>query len=89
MPDAPALDEPMPEEPMLEEPVPDEPMLEEPVPDEPMLEEPVLDEPMPLHALSAATQMAESISFFIYLSFEQLTEAALPGHRNVCHNRNG
>ena len=66
-------------EPMLDAPVLDEPML-----DDPMLEEPVLDEPMrddesmPLHALSAATQMAESISFFIYISFDQLSDAALP-----------
>jgi hypothetical protein len=61
---------------MLELPV--EPMLDAPVLDEPMLEEPVLDEPMPLHALSAATQIAESISFFIYISFDQLSDAALP-----------
>jgi hypothetical protein len=77
---------------MLELPV--APMLDAPVLDEPMLEEPILDEPVrddesiPLHALSAATQMAESISFFIYLSFEQLSDAALSGRRNVCHNRN-
>jgi hypothetical protein len=44
---------------------------------------------MPLHALSAATHMAESISFFINISFEQLSDAAPSGHRNVCHNYNG
>jgi hypothetical protein len=41
-------------------------MLEAPVLDEPMLCEPMRDdESMPLQALSAATQMAERISFFI------------------------
>jgi hypothetical protein len=64
-------------------------MLDAPVLDEPMLDEPMRgDEFMPLHALSAATQMAESISFFIFISFEQLSAGALPGRRDVCHNRN-
>jgi hypothetical protein len=66
--------EPMPDAPVLDEPMLEEPMLEEPVLDEPMRD----DESMPLHALSAATQMAESISFFIYISFGQLSDAALP-----------
>jgi hypothetical protein len=66
--------EPMPDAPVLDEPMLDDPMLEEPVLDEPMRD----DESMPLHALSAATQMAESISFFIYISFGQLSDAALP-----------
>jgi hypothetical protein len=54
--DAPVLDEPM---------LPDEPILDEdePMPDD---EEPIRDESIPLHALSAATQMAERISFFIF-----------------------
>ena len=51
---------PLPVEPMLDAPVLDEaPMPDE---DEPMRDE----ESMPLHALSAATQMAERISFFIF-----------------------
>jgi hypothetical protein len=58
---------------MLELPV--EPMPDAPALDEPIRDEPVRDESMPLHALSAATQMAESISFFIYISFEQLSGA--------------
>jgi hypothetical protein len=47
---------------------------DEPMPDE---EEPMPpDEPMPLHALSAATQMAERISFFISISFASLSGTA-------------
>jgi hypothetical protein len=72
---------------MLELPV--EPMLDAPVLDEPMRDEPMRDdESMPLHALSAATQMTESISFFIGISFKQLSDAAPPGHRHVCHCHN-
>ena len=49
---------PLPVAPML-----DAPVLEEPMPDE---DEPMRDEEsMPLHALKAATQMAERISFFM------------------------
>jgi hypothetical protein len=41
----------------------DAPVLEEPMPDE---DEPMRDEEsMPLHALKAATQMAERINFFM------------------------
>jgi hypothetical protein len=41
----------------------DAPVLDEPMPDD---EEPIRDEEsIPLHAPSAATQMAERISFFI------------------------
>jgi hypothetical protein len=77
--------EPMPDVPALDEPMPDEPMPDEPMPDEPMRG----DESMPLHALSAATQMAESKSFFISISFEQLSDAAPCGRRHVCHHHHG
>jgi hypothetical protein len=73
----------MPELPV--EPMPDAPALDEPMRDEPMRD----DESMPLQALSAATQMAESISFFISISFEQLSDAAPCGHRHACHHYNG
>ncbi|MDQ2988408.1 MAG: hypothetical protein M3R60_04830, partial [Pseudomonadota bacterium] len=50
----------VPVEPMLDAPLLDD----EPMPDE---DEPMRDgESMPLHALNAATQMAERISFFIF-----------------------
>jgi hypothetical protein len=54
-----------------------------------VLDEPMPDEPMPLQALSATTHMAESISFFIAISFEQLSDPAPSGRRNICHNHNG
>jgi hypothetical protein len=71
---------------LLVEPMLDAPVLDEPMPDEPMFDEPMRDESMPLQALSTTTHMAESISFFIHISFERLPDAAPSGCRDVCHN---
>jgi hypothetical protein len=79
----------LPVEPMLDAPVLDEPMPDEPMFDEPIRDEPMRDESMPLQALSAATHMAESISFFIRISFERFSDAAPCGHRDVCHHHHG
>jgi hypothetical protein len=69
--------------PLPVEPMPDAPVLDdEPMPDE---DEPMPpDEPMPLHALSAATQMAESISFFISISFASLSGTAVFFSLPIC-----
>jgi hypothetical protein len=56
---------------MLEAPLVDELMPEE---DEPMRG---IELSMPLHALSAATQMAERISFFMKIPFDDLSGTAI------------